>query len=260
MGNSFVDFLGQELERKKTNNPAYSMRSLAKHLGIDSGSLSAILNRKIPLTLKRFEKLATHFDLTEDQLREFREEISRVSSSPVAFKILEEDEVVALSKSYYSVILHLFDLTIFENDVDWIANTVGIGREECITALKHLERLKLIRRGEDGGYEKLVDNISLLGGRGANSGLALKELMKDYFSRTYQAIDEVEDERRLHSGTILSIKKSELPDIIEHLRNTRAKILNSQNKTKDKDDIYLLSISMVPMIETCLDKGAVYKD
>jgi uncharacterized protein (TIGR02147 family) len=247
---SFVDFLKLELKKKQENNSSYSMRGFAKYLGMDSGSLSAILNRKIPLTIKRFDRLVTKFKLAERQIQQYREEILQSSSSPVAFKMLKEDGAIALSKAHYSIILHLFDLSSFKSDVEWIANRVGITIDECSEALHRLESLKLIELQENGNYIKIVDNISFLNGRTPESGKALKELMREYFDLAFRGIDEALDSERLHSGTIFSIKKSELPGIIEHLRNTRVKILSSQNKIKKKDEVYLLSISMVPMLNS----------
>jgi plasmid maintenance system antidote protein VapI len=52
-----VERLQRELANRCRRNPHYSLRAFARHLEMDSSTLSAILRRKRPITQKSSQKL-----------------------------------------------------------------------------------------------------------------------------------------------------------------------------------------------------------
>lgn len=73
--NDFILHLQCELERKKNNNPHYSLRAFARDLGIEASLLSKILRGKAPLTSRMFERLAPILGVREEDYKNFESQI-----------------------------------------------------------------------------------------------------------------------------------------------------------------------------------------
>lgn len=71
----FVLHLQNELERKKNNNPNYSLRAFARDLDVEASLLSKILRGKAPLTSRMFERLATTLGVREEDYKKFKSQI-----------------------------------------------------------------------------------------------------------------------------------------------------------------------------------------
>lgn len=69
--NSYHAFIKKLLEDKQAKNPKYSVRALARDIGIDSGDLVNILNNKKKVTTRIAYKIGTYLEMNEKELLEF---------------------------------------------------------------------------------------------------------------------------------------------------------------------------------------------
>src|SRR5437868_10916749 len=69
--NDFRTFLEQELTRRSSANPNYSLRAFARDLGVDSSFLSKLLNGKRSMTARTIYTLAPRLALSEEQIQGF---------------------------------------------------------------------------------------------------------------------------------------------------------------------------------------------
>ncbi len=90
----YVEKLQAFLKEKKKKNPSYSTRAFAQHLGIDSGTLSALLQGKRALPAKAREKAAA-------------------------------DEIAILTEWEHFAILSLMTTQDFRDDAQWISKRLG---------------------------------------------------------------------------------------------------------------------------------------
>lgn len=137
--------LKKYLDRKKTENTAYSLRSLARDLNISPGFLSECFNGKKILPLKHLELLIKKLDLdSKDEstlkkqiLLEKNPQISELHSplKDIEYTPINKDHYAVLSKWYYLPILDLTTLENFNPDAKWIAAKIGISLEEVKLAL-----------------------------------------------------------------------------------------------------------------------------
>ena len=69
----FINFLKEELDRKKRNREIRSLRGFAKELGVSPASLCQILSGKRPLTCEMKWRLATGLNVEYVLLRKFKQ-------------------------------------------------------------------------------------------------------------------------------------------------------------------------------------------
>ena len=76
MSKDLVKILKDELKTRQERNSSYSMNAFAKSLGVSSGSLSNILNKKRPMTAKLIERLGLAIALTFKKLKKLKVRIN----------------------------------------------------------------------------------------------------------------------------------------------------------------------------------------
>jgi transcriptional regulator with XRE-family HTH domain len=121
----FRMFLRLELARRSAQNPRYSLRAFARHLGVDHSTLSQWMRGRRPLSARTIERLGARLRVPARRLRVFVE--SRGRAGP-EFAILD-----------------LVRREAFRPDSRWIAGELGITPDEANVAIQRLLRLDLLR-------------------------------------------------------------------------------------------------------------------
>jgi PAS domain S-box-containing protein len=67
----YLEWLTQDLARRKQKNPRYSMRAFARHLGLDPSGLNRVLTGQQDFSLSTCLKLVKRLDLSESEQRFF---------------------------------------------------------------------------------------------------------------------------------------------------------------------------------------------
>jgi len=85
---TFAIHLREELLRRRANNPRYSLRAFALHLGVSSSFLSKILMGKKSVSETTFLKMATRLKLNHEAIESYRARLpgykpSRLQFNPV---------------------------------------------------------------------------------------------------------------------------------------------------------------------------------
>lgn len=66
-----IEFLADELDRRKTRNPRYSLRGFAQYLEMEPAALSRILGGKQPLSLRSTRRIAEILNLNDVEREDF---------------------------------------------------------------------------------------------------------------------------------------------------------------------------------------------
>lgn len=67
---SVKDFLSEELRRRMSSNPQYSLRAFARSLGVSAGELSEVLRQRRRLSLKSALKIAAVMALSPAETKQ----------------------------------------------------------------------------------------------------------------------------------------------------------------------------------------------
>lgn len=158
-------FLKEYIRIKALKNPQFSMRSLARILGVSPPFLSRVLSDKSKLSMARAADIAAKIKLTKTEKQMFLRAVAVFSARGVAREVLMEalDELnhspfvnygkiaspvnnSLLREWYMPAILDLITCTNFKADASWISTKLKITRTEVVAALDELERMGLIDR------------------------------------------------------------------------------------------------------------------
>ena len=145
----YVTLLQRELRLRQQRNPSYSLRAFAKHLEIDPGSLSGVLNQRRILSYSAGKKVLSRLILSVEEAEQF---LSSVHDTLTRCKIerLERniDRHQAIRRNVdpplvelpqlENVLRELSHSPNFQLDADWAAQLLGIKPERVREALARI--------------------------------------------------------------------------------------------------------------------------
>jgi uncharacterized protein (TIGR02147 family) len=247
-----VHRIKSEFERRQLKNRRYSMRMFSKHLGIEISMLSRVLQGKLPFTLGMLKKSSIALLLTPEEYLEYEEEIlaskknnklKRNSHIPQ----LDQEEFKIIQDWYHFVILELTLLPDFEASAEWISGKLSISLLEAELALERLVKLELLNEvnGRIVASTKTTTAV-----QNHFSTIAMRNRQKQVLSESINAIDLVDINSRDHSAITIAFDSNLLPEVKERIKKFRRTLASFiDKKSKNKDNVYELSVSFFPWIK-----------
>lgn len=253
---SYHDLLSEELERRKDLNQAYSLRAFARDLNISVSRLSQVMKKKEGLSVEVANEIAKKLKLSDTkkewfcssvgslharsfkERNAFKEKVLQYKSEAKVFSEIHLEYFRVISDWYHFAILELTYLTDFKNDSTWMAEMLGISKEEVETAITRMKTLELISE-EDG---KLTDVFKFLGTPNDTPSSSLKKFNTQLMKKAMEALYEQDVLEREISSNIFAIRKDSLPIFKEKLRNFRRELDHEASQLKEKDAVYCLSM------------------
>jgi len=243
------EFLQEEFNRRVRLNSRYSLRAFARLLGISSGSISEILKKQRPISLKNASKIIKALSLTTVEGRKFIElvQIARIDKndvvtqnvSTVAFNIkkknLDQDTFALVSEWQNFALLNLLDCEGFQWKRKYIAQRLGITVYQAKFAMDLLIRLGLVikRNGQINGAENYVLSPSGI------SSQAIRKYHRQIIEKSIEAIDFQGVEERDFSGVGFAINPTHLPQIKKEISAFQDQLVAKYSKGK-KQEVYFL--------------------
>ena len=244
----FRQRLQQELAERIKNNPRYSLRAFAKALNASPSSLSAMLNRKRPITEKSVHKLGPAIGLTPQEINQYLHP-HRFQTDESQFYQVLNDQFSYISDWYHYGVLELIKVKNFVGSASWISKALRISLNEAKTAIERLQRLNLIKISENGKWLDLSGGFSSSLKPGFTSSAA-REHQKQILRKSIASIDEVEIEKRDHTAVTMAIETHDLDKAREIIRRFREEMCHNLEKNKTPDEVYQLTISFFPISQT----------
>ena len=242
-----IDEMKRTFADRCRKNPAYSLRAFSRSLGMDSSSVSAIMNGKRPLTIKSARKIMTGLDIVNPvQAQALISETfaDKKDQDATNYKnlTLETSETIAFWQHYaIMALMQLKDFKATERNMALRLNIlIGIVWE----CLDRLEKLDLIRR-ESKGWELTGKNVSTPSD--ISSGV-LREGHRQYIDKALQSLESDPVETRDISGMTMAISKSRLKEAKKLIQDFRRKLcvfLEDGNL----DSVYRLNIQLFPLTQ-----------
>ena len=144
------DVLQEELARRCTDNPQYSLRAFARDLGTDHSSLSQVLRGRRRLTERAVRAFGAALGLDATTLDGYvalearRADPGADEAALRSVRELTEDALAVVSGLEHHAILELTHLDAFRPDVSWIARVLDLTPDQVNVALQRLVRLGML--------------------------------------------------------------------------------------------------------------------
>lgn len=246
---SFRLLLVEELSRRCTNNPQYSLRAFARDLEIDHSTLSKLLRGQRKITTQTIENLGSSLKLDDEEIQQYSEHQKRwdiINSDSSIHKQLTDDVIRTIAEWHHFAILELTHLPTFVADSRWIARMLDITVDEINIAIQRLIRLKLLSLES---ADTWVDTSSKFYADGAvYTSEALKKLWQLIEDRSLKQSDKEGTALPvLHENATFRVNLEQLHTAREVLARARFELTKALAKDSAKDALYLLSINLIPI-------------
>ncbi|MEC9281847.1 MAG: DUF4423 domain-containing protein [Bdellovibrionota bacterium] len=239
----FRSLLIDELSERCKKNSSYSLRAFSRDLSVNHSTLSKILAEKQKPSLKTIKKVVDSAIFDSEQLEAmFSKQTPSLSPKPNHLNI---SEIELVSNWRYWAFMELIHLDQFVYDLNWIAKSLQISKFEAKAMIQRLEESQLIQIEGD----KIKDNTdgftSDIGAPVAPAFFAKKQ--KELLAKSIDCIDQVSKSERSNSSMMFSCDLEFVDQARKHITEFRRKMASLAEKSKEKNKVYNLSISLFPL-------------
>jgi len=253
---SYREYLGAELGRRIQCNPRYSLRAMARDIGVSPAQLSLVIRGQKNLSQQSAFRIANKLTMkpresdyfcllveyetakTEEKKRSILKKLQVIHSTR-SVRDLSADAFKVISDWYHIPIIEMTELDDFEFNAESVSERLGITPFEATTAILRLERLDLIKLDETGNYKKKhLDTIV----KAPNSHIALRNLHRQMLAKAVTALEEQDPSKRFVGSETLSIDVSQIPDAKRMLSEFLNRMVMFFSEGTKKTETYHLSL------------------
>jgi len=233
-----VQYLQDELRRRKDRNPRYSLRAMATHLQLDPSTLSHILKRKRKLTATYREQILDNLGIKDPRL------IERFTGSDFKNIGLEEFSLIA-DWEHFAIMAVLKSggrgLAIKE-----VATALEIPIARATSCMRRLANLGYVLQSAKNRWILQIQNTATVTDIPHE---ALRECHRQYIQKAFTAIEEQSVEKRDITGVTLSLPTNRLPEAKKMIADFRKKFCTAFESEGRSDEVYRLNIQLFKLAE-----------
>ena len=254
----YLTKLKEALFAKQRTNPSFSLRAYARFLKIHPPTLSAVLNKKRPLSFKSASQITERLQLSPKEkalfLRSVREQ--KKSLNDINLPLLEPSQILN-DESHYKVIAeweHYAILSLMETEgfvstsdqaIECIAKRLGITALRASTCVENLLETGLIVKNKSGSLTKTHGSVCTTEDIVSS---ALQKSHKENFELANKKLESTPVELRDYSSITLSLDPDLLTEAKQVIRRFR-KELSSLVEAGRSREVYQLSVQLFPLSE-----------
>jgi len=255
-------WLKSRSEEIKQEKPYFSYRFLAMRLGLDSGHIARVFTGQSHLATKHIPLIADLFGLVGRE-REYFEELVRFCRARsdadaqrffermhairgLEFRTVADDQLEYFEEWYHMAMRSMLSIADFRGKS---YAEIGARLQPAITAeqaeksIALLERLQLIERSVDGGYNVTDSMVST----GENwKAPTIRRYQKTMIQMSADALERFHKSERDISSLTLPFSRSALPLLKDRLREFRQELLKLSQDCEPADSLYQVNIQLVP--------------
>jgi uncharacterized protein (TIGR02147 family) len=243
----FRTFLEQELSRRNSANPNYSLRAFARDLGVDSSFLSKLLNGKRSMTARTIMSLAPRLALPEAEVQNFiqkangrRRRYSVGGQDVQVYQEIEDHKYLQQLEWFHLAILEMVDIKNFQANATWIAERLSISPDQAQQALDALMSHGVLAQGEDGLWKNELNNHTMSGIKVPRAQLVKKQIYE-------QAMAVMPTGLGTHSTMTVACSESRYQEAVERITRFRRELSQFLNEPEEKEKVYQILISLFPV-------------
>lgn len=251
------ELLKQKLLEGRFQNPSYSLRSLAKRIGLSSSAVSEIINGKrrisVKLAARIIERLTLDHREREQILARFTEQAqARPVLNPAALHKLkscdrqqalrlEEDKYHLIADWYHFAILSLLETKNAKSNPHWIAERLSLPVKQVHDAVERLVRLEMLKRE---GTRLVLTQASFTTTDHIRS-LALQRAHTQNMELGKEVL-EIAVELRDFTAVTMAIDVDLLPEAKNLIRKFRDRMMTFLEQGNQRE-VYKLCIQLIPL-------------
>jgi len=247
----FKTYLQEELVLRCNRNPAYSLRSFAKAIGLSPSFLSKILNGQRRITDEVFQKITTNLNLEPSVFETFRSDEDTLSEIDMKFRDLQLEYFKIISDWYHYALIELTNLDGFKNSPEWIASKLGITVNQSKAATERLLNLELLElkdgklRPTSGGNTTTKNDFT---------DLAFKKMQDDLLKKAITSLWNEDLNQRDHTSISMAINPDDIPEVKKRLTKMRRELCKYLERPQKKKptQVYNLSLSFFALSKESL--------
>ncbi len=253
-------FLRDLLAERQGRNKSYSLRAMARDLGLQPSHLSDLLKGVKGLSLSSTVRLARCLGLNAGEAEYFHilvqlgdpaldpdsrdvllQKARTLSSQKATITDLSVDLFKAISDWYHLAILELTSVRDFNPAPKAIAVRLGITALEAQTALERLLRLEIIEADGKGGYRRTKDNI-LFATAAPND--ALRRYHRQMLTKASESLETQKQGERYIGSNTFSLDEDQLPKAFALVAEFREKLVALANERPTGTRVYHMGVQM----------------
>jgi uncharacterized protein (TIGR02147 family) len=258
----YREFLRDFYNEKKSAQPFFSFRFIARKLSIDPSHVVKIFQKQrhissklidgcvdvAGLKPKEAEYFATlvHFNKAKTD-RECKLHFQKLMAlKDVGAFTLEKGQYEFFQKWYYSTILTLLDFYPFTNDYKALANklTPPITENQAKKAVALLRKLKLIKKKPDGTFG-LISTMVTTGEHWRS--LAITTFQEETLRLAQEGLHRIPREERNISTITVTLSKTDLNAANEIIKECRSALLKLAENQKNPERVYQINMQLFPV-------------
>jgi hypothetical protein len=247
---SFRLLLQSELVRRCADNPQYSLRAFAMHLGADHSTLGQQIRGKRPLTPASIETLGRALGLDRARIDAYVASEHLLVAAAAAGREARElarDTASLVSDWWHFAILELLRLPAFRPDSRWIARVLGIPVDDVNRALSALLHLRLMEMRDAAKWVDTSGDAAL--SFEDFTRVAVERYADEMRRLTIEAAGAVPSTRRDKRSLTVAVATSRVPEAIEAIARFHrelAALLESAGRD-ERDAVYKLETDFFPL-------------
>lgn len=250
---SFREYLKNELDRRMTNNSAYSMRAFARDLDMPVSRLSELLSGKSGVSLIRVKEIASNLKLSPTEAQ-FVEDLAtldfgktneskksaslRISNlNKKNAKAMTAQDFEEISDWYYFAILEVISKVETKTQYSDLSAQIGIKESLCQFAIERLLRKGLIIES-DGVWKSTNKSMTVIG----ESKLSIQKFHKQFVHESIKCFDHSEFNDREFSSTFVMLTEEEIQELRKKIRQTVESVFFDITQRRQQKQIEKLSL------------------
>lgn len=244
---SYRSWLNEEIQTRKRRNLPYSLRAMARDLGITPGALSLVLSgrrhfsaktlRGIARTLKwSDEKLALALEETKTSHLKSKNTIKRIHLSKEQFSLVDD--------WHFWAIISLATVSGNQASPDWIAKRLGISKTTAQKSLETLLKLRILDTKDGKMIKPVATEICFVPGDNKISRAFHKKALE-------KSIRHIKDpstasERRLEIFRTIKVSQNAL-NAVEHQMRLFTNSIAKISRESTGEEVYALLVQAFPL-------------
>lgn len=242
--NSPAQILRTELAKRCRQNPKYSLRALARAMGMSHTLVSLIMNGKRDVTPQTAQKIAQSLGLSPAERKALSTSKTRAEKkSSIEFGLLELDQFELISDWQHFAILSLMEIPRAQFRAKWVAGRLGIGEIEAQAAMDRLVRLNLMAnsrgRWRQTGAPLTVENKI--------STSATRKYNRQLLEKAIASLENDPIEVRDFSSITFAMDPGLVERALKKIREFRRELCQELEETSDPKEVYMLTVQLFPV-------------
>lgn len=236
------DYLISVYEKRRLNNPRFSIRAFAQHLDISDSTLSKILRKKRPigksLAAKFEKKLNVKFDVDR----------AKLDRKTIEYKNLEFEKNEIEYPWYF---VALIELAKVQNKIDIkaAAQQLQVPPETITSTLEQLVQVGLLQK-IDAEYTSTVEAATGYLNPPLTSQAARKYQLASLVKST-EALANIDFNERIHNATYFHFDSKQMDEVRNCIKTFNREIARITLKhTGTADAVYCVQASAFPILKT----------